>query len=72
LSLTVSNRTDASDSATWDFYDVCGGHNIGGPALDVTGLFKPGTNTFALTLDNDCGGWVYAPALYLVVRQHTN
>jgi hypothetical protein len=72
LSLTVSTQTGASDSATWNFYDYCGGHNLGSAALDVTDLFKPGTNTFALTLDNDCGGWVYAPTLYLVVRQQTN
>jgi hypothetical protein len=37
---------------------------------NVTSLFKPGTNTFSLTLTNECGGIVRAPALYLVVSQH--
>lgn len=70
LSLTVSSPNGTSASNTWNFYNFCGGSNNGGAAIDVTDQFSPGTNTFDLTLDNDCGGTVYAPALYLIVTQH--
>jgi hypothetical protein len=70
LGVTLSNPTGGGGSIHQDFFNFCGGSNNGGPALDVTSLFKPGTNTFSLTLTNDCGGIVFAPALYLVVTQH--
>jgi hypothetical protein len=71
LSVTLTNPSPlAGGSSTVPFYNYCGGSNNGGAAIDVTSLFKPGTNTFELTLTNQCGGTVSAPALYLVVRQH--
>jgi hypothetical protein len=70
LGVTLSNPTGGGGGIHQDFFNFCGGSNNGGPALDVTSLFKPGTNTFSLTLTNDCGGIVFAPALYLVVTQH--
>ena len=71
ISVTLSNPSpQAGGSITVPFFNFCGGMNTGGPAINVTSLFKPGTNTFSLTLTNQCGGTVYAPALYLVVKQH--
>ena len=71
LTVTVSNPTGSGGGALHqDFFNFCGGSNNGGPALDVTSLFKPGTNSFSLDLTNECGGTVFAPALYLVVSQH--
>ncbi len=70
LSVTLTNPTGGGGSIDVDFYNFCGGVHLPGPAIDVTSLFKPGTNRFTLTLMNDCGGWVFAPALYLVVSQH--
>ena len=70
LTVTLSNPTGGGGSVHVDFYNYCGGSNNGGPAMDVTSLFKPGTNAFTLTLTNDCGGNVYAPPLFLVVSQH--
>ncbi|HLZ69589.1 MAG TPA: hypothetical protein VKV26_06710 [Dehalococcoidia bacterium] len=70
LTVTLSNPTGGGGSLHQNFFNFCGGSNNGGPALDVTALFKPGTNSFSLTLTNECGGTVFAPALFLVVRQH--
>jgi hypothetical protein len=71
LTATLDNPSPkGGGSLHRDFFNHCGGSNNGGPALDVTSLFKPGTNTFSLTLTNECGGIVRAPALYLVVSQH--
>ena len=72
LTLSVSSPSGSSGSYSQNFYNFCGGFNTGGPAVDVTSLFHPGTNSFDLNLDNDCGGNVFAPPLYLVVRQHAN
>jgi hypothetical protein len=70
LSVTLTNPSPlAGGSSSVALYTFCGGTNTGSAAIDVTSLFKPGTNTFELTLTNDCGGTVSAPALYLVVRQ---
>jgi hypothetical protein len=69
LGVTLSNPTGGGGNLHQDFFNFCGGANNGGPALNVTSLFKPGTNTLSLTLTNECGGTVFAPALYLVVTQ---
>ena len=53
-----------------NFFNFCGGSNTGGPALDVTSLFKPGTNNLSLTITNECGGLTRSTPLYLVVSQH--
>jgi hypothetical protein len=71
LTLAVSNpTTTGGGSLHHNYFDVCGGSNFGGPALDVTSLFKSGTNTFSLTLTNECGGIVQSTPLYLIVSQH--
>ena len=71
LRVTLSNPSQHDGgSISVPFYNYCGGSNNGGPAINVTSLFKPGTNTFELTLTDDCGGLTFAPALYLVVSQH--
>lgn len=71
LTVTVSSPNGKSGGTLHqNFFDRCGGSNNGGSALDVTSLFKPGTNTISLSLTNDCGGAVSTPALYLVVSQH--
>jgi hypothetical protein len=72
LTLTVTSPNGSSATGSWDFYDFCGGTNTGGPALDVTELFNPGTNRITLTVDNDCGGIIFTTPLYLVVRQHAD
>ena len=70
MSITLSNPTgDGGGSLHLNFYNFCGGSNNGGAAVDVTSFFKPGTNSFTLTITNDCGGFVYGPELYLVVSQ---
>lgn len=72
LSLEVSKPNGASGEIDVNFYNFCGGSNIGRPAIDVTDLINPGTNTVNLTLTDDCGGLTYAPPLYLVVTQHVD
>ena len=69
MTISLSNPTGGGGSIHLNFYDFCGGSNTGGPAVDVTSFFKPGTNSFTLTITNDCGGFVFGPPLYLVVRQ---
>jgi hypothetical protein len=72
LTMTVTHPNGDSGVESVNFYNFCGGSNNGGPAIDVTHLFKSGTHHVELTLDNDCGGDLFAPPLFLVVRQHSN
>jgi hypothetical protein len=53
-----------------DFYDVCGGRNIPGPATDLTDIFNPCRNTPEEANDNDCDGTVGTRGLYVLVQQH--
>jgi hypothetical protein len=53
-----------------NFFNFCGGANSGGAALDVTALFKPGTNSLSLTITDECGGTTRSTPLFLVVSQH--
>jgi hypothetical protein len=71
LTVTVGNPSPAGGGTLHrNFFNFCGGVNTGGPALDVTSLFKPGTNSFSLTITNECGGITRSTPLYLVVSQH--
>jgi hypothetical protein len=53
-----------------DFYDVCGGRNIPGPATDLTDIFNPCRNTPEEANENDCDGTVGTRGLYVLVQQH--
>jgi hypothetical protein len=69
MRITLTNTTGGGGTLSQPYFDFCGGSNFGGPPLDVTALFKPGTNSFTLTVTNDCGGFVFSTPLYLVVSQ---
>jgi hypothetical protein len=71
LTVAVSNPSPKGGGTLHrNFFNFCGGANSGGAALDVTDLFKPGPNSFSLTITNECGGLTSSTPLFLVVSQH--